>query len=90
MSPRSVRLTLWLAAFATLPVLYFLPEGESAPALRLAFLVRLDRLERSSRKRTHQRMSSIFAYFVHHILLEHRKCHNYYCSLEFACVDVRA
>lgn len=41
MTPRATRLLLWLAAFATLPVAYFLPEGEIAPALRLAFLTGL-------------------------------------------------
>lgn len=41
MTPRATRLLLWLAAFATLPVAYFLPEGEVAPILRLAFLTGL-------------------------------------------------
>ena len=41
MSTRSTRICLWLAALATVPVPYFLPEGESAPTLRLAFLTGL-------------------------------------------------
>ena len=32
---------IFLAAFATLPLPYFLPEGENAPALRLLFLTGL-------------------------------------------------
>jgi hypothetical protein len=38
MSRRAVRTWLWIVAFATLPVLYFVPEAERAPTLRLAFI----------------------------------------------------
>ncbi len=41
MSPRAVRWLIFLAAFATLPLPYFLPEGELAPAMRLVFLTGL-------------------------------------------------
>lgn len=38
MSLRGSRWLIFLVAFATLPLPYFLPEGENAPALRLFFL----------------------------------------------------
>ena len=38
MSPRFARWLFFLAAFATIPLPYFLNEGETAPALRLLFL----------------------------------------------------
>ena len=41
MSPNAVRWLIFLAAFATLPLPYFLPEGELAPAMRLVFLTGL-------------------------------------------------
>lgn len=41
MSPRVTRWLIFLAAFSTIPLPYFLPEGESAPALRLLFLAGL-------------------------------------------------
>lgn len=41
MSPTRARWLIFLVAFATLPLPYFLPEGESAPALRLLFLTGL-------------------------------------------------
>jgi hypothetical protein len=40
-SPNAVRWLIFLAAFATLPLPYFLPEGELAPAMRLVFLTGL-------------------------------------------------
>jgi len=38
LSLRGSRWLIFLVAFATLPLPYFLPEGENAPALRLFFL----------------------------------------------------